>query len=70
MDVAYMGELVAYVDQEVWKLNMVGMSECNRTGAGDKMKAEQKKLKVGTYALCFFKTRHHQFLSSCELTTI
>ena len=48
-DSAYMGELATQVGQEVWKLNMVGTSEVNRTGAGDEVKAQRKKMKVGTY---------------------
>ena len=55
MDVAYMGKLAAHVGQEVWKLNMVGTSQVNRTGAGNKVKAQQKKMKVGTYESCFFQ---------------
>ena len=44
-----MGELAAQVDREVWKLNMVGKSQVNRTGAGDEVKAQRKKIKVGTH---------------------
>ena len=55
MDSAYMDELAAHVRQEVWKLNMVGTSQVNRTWAGAEVKAQQKKMKVGTYECFFFQ---------------
>jgi hypothetical protein len=55
MDSAYMGELAALVGRQVWKLNMVGTSQCNRTGAGDEVKAQRNKMKVGTYECSFFQ---------------
>jgi hypothetical protein len=55
MDSAYMGELAAQVGREVWKLNMVGTSQCNRTGAGKEVKAQRKKMKIGSYEGCFFQ---------------
>ena len=70
MESAYMGELAAQVGQEVWKLNMVGTSRVNRTGAGVEVKAQQKKMKVGTYKCCFFNTIPYHFLWVCGPTTI
>ena len=55
MDSAYMGELAAQVGPEVWKLNMVGMSQVNRTGARAEVKKQRIKMKVGTYECCFFQ---------------
>jgi hypothetical protein len=55
MDSAYMGELAAQVGREVWKLNMIGTSQVNRTSAGKEVKAQRTKMKVGTYECCFFQ---------------
>ena len=66
---AYMGKLATQVGQEVWKLNMVGTSQVNQTGARDKVKAQQKKMKVGTYESCFFNTTVYHFMLLCGLTT-
>ena len=49
MDSAYMGELATQVGQEVWKLNMVGTSQVNHTCNGEEVKAQRKKIKVGTH---------------------
>ena len=59
MDLAYMGELAALVGWELWKINMVGTSQCNCTAAGKEVKAQRTKMKVGTHECCFFqhKTR-------------
>ena len=58
MDSEYMGKLAAQVGREVWKLNMVGTSQCNRIGAGNEVKAHRTKMKVGTYKCCFFSTQN------------
>lgn len=33
MDSAYMGDIMAQIGREVWKMNMVGMVQTNRLGA-------------------------------------
>ena len=48
MDSAYMGDIMAQVGREVWGMNMVGMVQCNWSGAPD-TKATTKKMKAGTY---------------------
>ena len=68
MNLGYIGELAAHVGQKVWKVNMVGTSEVNRTGTGDEVNAQQMKMKVGTYESCFFNTRHYHFVLLCGLT--
>ena len=55
IDSAYMGKLAGQVGQEVWKFNTVGTSQVNRAGAAVEVKAQQKKMKVGTYECCSFQ---------------
>ena len=33
MDSAYMGNIMAMIGQDVWRINMVGTAQANRTGA-------------------------------------
>jgi hypothetical protein len=47
MDVAYMGNIMAQVGQEVWGMNMVGTVQCNQLGVDTTKKT--KKMKPGTY---------------------
>ena len=50
MDSAYMGELLAMVATEAWKINVVGTSQSNRCGSDSKeVAAERKKTKKGSY---------------------
>ena len=62
VDSAYTGELAAQVGREMWKPNMVDTFQVIRTSAGDKVKAQQKKMKVRTYELFFLNTRHYHLL--------
>jgi len=48
MDSAYMGDIMAQIGREVWGMNMVGMVQCNRSGAPD-TKATTTKMKAGSY---------------------
>jgi hypothetical protein len=47
---------------------MVATSQCNRTGAGDEVKAQQQNMRIELYESFFFNTRHCRFLSACGLT--
>ena len=69
MNSAYRDKLATQVGQEVWKLNIVGTSQVNRTSPGDEVMAQREKMKVGTYELCFFNTRNYHFLLGYGLTT-
>ena len=51
MDYAYMGDIMVQICRNKWKLNMVGMSQSNRTGAN--VKDVVDKMKPGTYKLSF-----------------
>ena len=54
-DLAYMCELLAMVARELWKVNIVGMTQTNRYAADGKLvKAEKMKRKVGTHECKFF----------------
>ena len=53
MDSAYMGDTMAQIGREEWKVNMVGTAQSDRTGADV---AEAKKgMKVGTYESIMFQ---------------
>ena len=62
MDSAYMGDIMAQIGQEEWKMNMVGTAQSNQTGAN--LKDTIDKMKVGTYKSCFWKhgTKHLVYL--------
>ena len=47
MDSAYMGDIMAQIGRHEWKINMVGTSQENRTGADTK--EEKAAMKKGTY---------------------
>ena len=47
MDSAYMGDILAQVGREEWKINMVGTAQANRTGAA--VKEAKKNMARGTY---------------------
>ena len=53
MDSAYMGNIMAQIGHEEWKVNMNGMAQCNRTGAGAPSGNWNKSpdLKIGSYEL-------------------
>ena len=53
MDSAYMGDIMAQIGHEEWKMNMVGTAQSNRTGAN--VKDVIDKMKVGTYESCFWQ---------------
>jgi hypothetical protein len=53
MDSAYMGDIMAQIGRDKWKLNMVGTSQSNQTGAN--MKDIVEKMKPGTYESCFWQ---------------
>jgi len=46
MDSAYMGDIMAQIGREEWKINMVRTAQSNRTGAS--VKDVIDKMKVGT----------------------
>ena len=47
IDSAYMGDIVALIDRHEWKVNMLGTTQENRTGADTA--AEKKAMKKNTY---------------------
>ena len=52
MNSAYMGDVMAQIGWEVWKINMVGTTQTNRVGAD--VKEKRKRMKVGTYeCVCY-----------------
>jgi len=53
MDSAYIGDIMAQIGREEWKLNMVGTAQSNRTGAN--VKDVVDKMKAGTYESCFWQ---------------
>ncbi len=53
MDSAYMGDIMAQIGHDEWKLNMVGTSQSIQTGVNVKDVIE--KMKLGTYKLCFWQ---------------
>ena len=53
MDSAYMGDIMAQIGRDEWKMNMVGTAQSNRTGAN--VKDIINKMKVGTYESCFWQ---------------
>ena len=46
MDSAYMGDIMAMIGRDVWRINMVGTAQANRTGANIEC---TKSMKKGTY---------------------
>jgi hypothetical protein len=59
MDSAYMGNIMAMIGQDVWRINMVGTAQANRTGA---IVDCTKSMKKGTYgAVCW----QHTWRSLC-----
>ena len=60
MDSAYMGDVMAQIGREAWKINMVGTTQSNRVGAD--VKEERKRMKVGTYECVFYQ---HNELPLC-----
>ena len=60
MDSTYMVDILTQVGHSEWKINMVGTTQANRTGAG--VNEEINKMKRGTYeSVCF----QHQTKSLC-----
>jgi hypothetical protein len=53
MDSAYMGDIMAQLGHDEWKINMVGMAQLNRMGAN--VKDFIDKLKIGTYESHFWQ---------------
>ena len=59
MDSAYMGDIMAMIGRDVWRINMVGTAQANRTGADIDC---TKSMKKGTYeAICW----QHAWRSLC-----
>jgi hypothetical protein len=59
MDSTYMGDIMAMISRDVWRINMVGTAQANRTGADIDCK---KIMKKGTYAaICW----QHVWRSLC-----
>jgi hypothetical protein len=59
MDSAYMGDIMAMIGRDVWRINMVGTAQANRTGADIDC---TKSMKKGTYdAICW----QHVWWSFC-----
>jgi hypothetical protein len=51
MDSAYMGDIMVMIGRDVWRINMVGTAQANRTGADIDC---TKSMKKGTYtAICW-----------------
>ena len=51
MDSTYMGDIMAMIGRHVWRINMVGTAQANRTGANVDC---TKLMKKGTYgAVCW-----------------
>jgi len=57
MDSAYMCDQMALIGRNVWKINMVGTCQLNRTGAGVLAKADidGKTIETGTYESLFYQ---------------
>jgi hypothetical protein len=53
MDSAYMGDIMAQIGRNEWKLNMVGTSQSNQMGTN--VKDVIVKMKPGMYELCFWQ---------------
>ena len=49
MDSAYMGDIMALIDQHEWNIDMLGTAQENRTGA-DTAK-EKRRMKKNTYGI-------------------
>ena len=63
MDSAYMGQLLAMLAREVWKINVVGTTQTNRCGPdGALVKKAKTVLKVRSYESIFF---YHKFKPLC-----
>ena len=52
MDSAYMGNIMAMIGHDVWRINMVGTAQANRTGAGMDC---TKSMKKGTYNAIYWQ---------------
>ena len=65
----YIDTLIVQVGREVCKLNMVDTTQCNSTGVWDEVKAQNKKVRVGSYISCLLKTQKYCFLLACGSTT-
>ena len=53
IDSTYMGDIMAQIGCEEWKLNMVGTAQSNQQDAN--VKDVVDKMKAGTYKLCFWQ---------------
>jgi hypothetical protein len=59
MDSAYMGDIMAMIGRDVWRINMVGVAQANHTGANIDC---TKSMKKGTYnSICW----QHVWQSLC-----
>ena len=57
MDSAYMGDVMALIGRNIWKINMVGTCQVNRTGAGVKATSDisENVIGKGTYECLFYQ---------------
>jgi len=53
MNSAYIGDIMAHIGRNEWKLNMVGMSQSNQTGTN--VKGIVDNMKPGMYESCFWQ---------------
>jgi hypothetical protein len=77
MDSAYMGNIMAMIGRNVWKINMVGMAQTNRTGADVANKISW--MKKGMYKsicwqhkmrpLCFVVWLNNALVKTCPIFT-
>ncbi len=66
MDSVYMGNIMAMISRDVWKINMVGTAQPNRTGADvtDKI----SRTKKGMYKSICWQHKHGRFVLRCGRT--
>jgi hypothetical protein len=55
MDSAYMGDVMALIGRHVWKINMVGTVQSNRTGAGKMASQDLLNMEAGSYESIFYQ---------------
>ena len=60
LDSAYMGDIIAQIARDEWKLNLIGTCQSNRVGADDS--EEKKKMIIGSYESVMFQ---HRFKHLC-----
>jgi hypothetical protein len=68
MDSAYMGDIMAQIGRDEWKMIMVGTVQSNRTGAN--VKDVIDKMKVGTYESCFWQHNNKPLVYAAWLDNV